>query len=51
MPDDIEPTSPSDSPPPGGGSTPLYAANEKISKVNVSDEIKNSFLDAQLGLE
>jgi len=26
-------------------STPLFAPNEKISKINVADEIKNSFLD------
>src|SRR5438477_5586550 len=26
------------------GQTPLYAANEKITKINVADEIKNSFL-------
>jgi DNA gyrase subunit A len=28
-----------------GGSTPFYAANEKTTKINVADEIKNSFLD------
>src|ERR1039457_5189666 len=27
--------------------TPLFAANEKIAKINVADEIKNSFLDAR----
>ena len=26
-------------------SVPAFAANEKIAKVNVADEIKNSFLD------
>src|SRR5213082_4114704 len=30
--------------------TPLFAANEKISKVNVSDEIKNSFLDYSMSV-
>src|SRR5215471_11176007 len=50
MPDDIEPNGPSDTPPPGGGSTPLYAPNEKISKVNVADEIKNSFLDYSMSV-
>src|ERR1051326_1197619 len=40
-------------PPPsegGGGSTPLYAANEKITKINVADEIKNSFLDYSMSV-
>ncbi|MGA2173764.1 MAG: DNA gyrase subunit A [Verrucomicrobiota bacterium] len=32
------------------GSTPLFAANEKIEKVNVSDEIKNSFLDYSMSV-
>src|SRR5215467_10875772 len=31
-------------------STPLFAANEKISKINVSDEIKNSFLDYSMSV-
>src|SRR3954468_14594763 len=30
--------------------TPLFAANEKISKVNVADEIKNSFLDYSMSV-
>ena len=51
MPDDIEPNGPSETPPPpGGGSVPLYAPNEKISKVNVADEIKNSFLDYSMSV-
>ncbi|MFN7141396.1 MAG: DNA topoisomerase (ATP-hydrolyzing), partial [Limisphaerales bacterium] len=29
---------------------PLYAANEKISKINVADEIKNSFLDYSMSV-
>lgn len=36
--------------PPGGGSTPAYAANEKIGKINVADEIKNSFLDYSMSV-
>src|SRR5947199_7459961 len=35
---------------PGGGATPLYAPNEKISKINVADEIKNSFLDYSMSV-
>src|SRR5258707_1765442 len=41
---------------PGGGNdlpisnTPLFAANEKIAKVNVADEIKNSFLDYSMSV-
>jgi DNA gyrase subunit A len=38
---------PSDTPP---GRTPLFAANEKISKINVADEIKNSFLDYSMSV-
>src|SRR5882757_9417749 len=42
--------------PKGGGNdlpvsnTPLFAANEKIAKVNVADEIKNSFLDYSMSV-
>src|SRR6266849_7432337 len=32
------------------GNTPLYAANEKITKINVADEIKNSFLDYSMSV-
>jgi DNA gyrase subunit A len=32
------------------GSTPLFAANEKIEKINVADEIKNSFLDYSMSV-
>src|SRR6266702_770956 len=32
------------------GNTPLFAANEKISKINVADEIKNSFLDYSMSV-
>jgi len=56
MPDPTEPNDPNTSneptPPPesGGGGTPLYAANEKITKINVADEIKNSFLDYSMSV-
>src|SRR5689334_4488608 len=56
MPEPTEPTEPNTpnepTPPPegGGGSTPLYAANEKITKINVADEIKNSFLDYSMSV-
>ncbi|MBI2947040.1 MAG: DNA gyrase subunit A [Verrucomicrobia bacterium] len=33
-----------------GGDTPLFAANEKIDKINVADEIKNSFLDYSMSV-
>ncbi|MEY2411362.1 MAG: gyrase subunit [Verrucomicrobiota bacterium] len=39
--------------PPGGiplASIPLFAANEKITKINVADEIKNSFLDYSMSV-
>jgi len=35
---------------PGDGGFPAYAANEKISKINVADEIKNSFLDYSMSV-
>ena len=51
MPDD---TIPPETPNGGNGSalagTPLYAANEKITKINVADEIKNSFLDYSMSV-
>jgi DNA gyrase subunit A len=56
MPDPTEPNDPNipnePAPPPesGGGGTPLYAANEKITKINVADEIKNSFLDYSMSV-
>src|SRR5437667_1472212 len=42
-----EPKEPNESP---AGNTPLYAANEKITKINVADEIKNSFLDYSMSV-
>jgi DNA gyrase subunit A len=51
MPDDITPPEPPNN---GGnsvlGGTPLYSANEKITKINVADEIKNSFLDYSMSV-
>src|SRR6185503_8222629 len=60
MADENEPNTPDESnqneneqtPPPGGPSEggPAYAANEKITKINVADEIKNSFLDYSMSV-
>ncbi|MBM3880912.1 MAG: DNA gyrase subunit A [Verrucomicrobia bacterium] len=49
------PDQPSDSQPPPAetapaGPTPLFAANEKIDKINVAEEIKNSFLDYSMSV-
>ena len=44
MPDNEEPNEPQ------SGGTPLFAANEKIAKINVADEIKNSFLDYSMSV-
>src|SRR3954463_4158797 len=49
MPDENDKTPPPE-PPSGFGATPLYAANEKIEKINVADEIKNSFLDYSMSV-
>src|SRR5262245_16589631 len=58
MADENDPNTPDEQndnppPPPGapeGGSASAYAANEKISKINVADEIKNSFLDYSMSV-
>ncbi len=42
-----EPTPPTS---PGDSGFPAYAANEKITKINVADEIKNSFLDYSMSV-
>src|SRR5450432_1187282 len=42
-----DPKNPNDLP---VSNTPLFAANEKISKINVADEIKNSFLDYSMSV-
>jgi DNA gyrase subunit A len=47
MPDENPPHD-STNPPPSA--TPLFAANEKLSKINVADEIKNSFLDYSMSV-
>ena len=47
MPDETTPPPPGSAP---GASTPLYAANEKVAKINVADEIKNSFLDYSMSV-
>jgi DNA gyrase subunit A len=46
MPDDEIP-GPPDAPAPAG---PLYALNERLEKINVADEIKNSFLDYSMSV-
>jgi DNA gyrase subunit A len=45
-----EPTEPNDKPEFPVGGTPLFAANEKLAKVNVAEEIKNSFLDYSMSV-
>jgi len=41
---------PDNNPPPGNGPAPAYSANEKIGKINVAEEIKNSFLDYSMSV-
>ena len=51
MPDDKDPIPPGvPGTPPPAGAAPLFAANEKIQKINVADEIKNSFLDYSMSV-
>src|ERR1035438_4984897 len=45
-----EPTEPNDKPELPPNSTPFFAANEKIAKINVAEEIKNSFLDYSMSV-
>jgi DNA gyrase subunit A len=47
MPDETEPSTPASSQQPSGGG---YTQGEKISKINVADEIKNSFLDYSMSV-
>src|SRR2546421_2838522 len=47
---DNENENPPPPPPPTGAATPLFAANEKVEKINVADEIKNSFLDYSMSV-
>jgi len=41
---------PEDNEPKSAGSGPAYAANEKLGKINVAEEIKNSFLDYSMSV-
>ena len=43
-------TNPPQIPPESRPSIPLFAANEKVEKINVADEIKNSFLDYSMSV-
>jgi DNA gyrase subunit A len=45
-----EPTEPNDKTEVPASGTPLFAANEKITKINVAEEIKNSFLDYSMSV-
>ncbi|HEX7862216.1 MAG TPA: DNA gyrase subunit A [Verrucomicrobiae bacterium] len=54
MPDEQPPNPPENPLPPKADSptknTPFFAANEKVEKINVADEIKNSFLDYSMSV-
>jgi DNA gyrase subunit A len=51
MPDEIPPVPPNeDKEQAPVSTTPLFAASEKIQKINVADEIKNSFLDYSMSV-
>src|SRR5438477_10063494 len=50
MPDPSDPNPPNDPNDLPVSNTPLFAANEKIAKINVADEIKNSFLDYSMSV-
>src|SRR5262245_104164 len=54
MPDETDATNAPETPGEGGPSalsgTPLYAANERITKINVADEIKDSFLSYSMSV-
>src|SRR5256886_5611898 len=53
MPDENEPPAPTDPTDPNdlpASNTPFYAPNEIIKKINVADEIKNSFLDYSMSV-
>ena len=45
-----DPKDPQSPQPPQPVSIPLFAANEKIAKINVAEEIKNSFLDYSMSV-
>src|SRR3954469_5854407 len=50
--DPQDPKNPNEGNDKGGalGGTPLFAASEKVDKINVADEIKNSFLDYSMSV-
>ena len=50
MPDETEANQPPPPPPPPLPTGGLYSQGEKISKINVADEIKNSFLDYSMSV-
>ncbi len=50
MPDSNDPKNPKDPSQLPVNTTPLFAANEKLAKINVADEIKNSFLDYSMSV-
>src|SRR5437879_13583629 len=50
MPDENEPTEPNEPTELPVSNTPLFAANEKIAKINVAEEMKNSFLDYSMSV-
>jgi hypothetical protein len=44
------PQNPGENPPQPPAAIPLFAANETVQKINVADEIKNSFLDYSMSV-
>jgi DNA gyrase subunit A len=50
MPDEQPPNNPPPPPALPVSNTPLFAANEKVEKINVAEEIKNSFLDYSMSV-
>src|SRR3954471_5781316 len=53
MPDPTDPNTPPTPPDPNElpvSNTPLFAPNEKLARINVADEIKNSFLDYSMSV-
>jgi len=52
MPDEPNDNPPAENPPSATppSPTPLFAANEKVEKINVAEEIKNSFLDYSMSV-
>ncbi len=50
MPDENNENEANPTAPEGAAAVPQFAANEKIAKINVADEIKNSFLDYSMSV-